>query len=83
MAQIDRLDRPEAALFAGAYTLRETAVLLRATTPPPGTNPSLWKRRHDTFIEATAYHLAQWIRSRHGVGGTSKGLKQRSGDYVC
>ena len=66
MAQIDRLDRPEAALFVGAYTLRETAVLLRATTPPPDTSLSLWRRRHDTFIEATANHLAQWIR--RGMG---------------
>ena len=66
MAQIDSLDHPEAVLFMGAYTLRETAVLLRATTPPSGSNLSLWKQRHDEFIEATTYHLSQWIR--RGLG---------------
>ena len=62
MAQIDKLDRPGSTLFAGAYTLRETAVLLRATTPPPNVNLWQWKRRHDQFIEATTRHLSQWIR---------------------
>ena len=62
MAQISKLDRPEVGLFAGAYTLRETAVLLRATTPPDGMRLSHWKRRRNRFIEATTYHLSQWIR---------------------
>ncbi len=66
MAQVTKLDRPEPIPFAGAYTLRETAVLLRATTPPSGKNLSLWKRRHDRYIEATTHHVAQWIR--RGLG---------------
>ena len=66
MAQVTELDSPEAILFAGAYTLRDTAVLLRATTPPTGKSLGLWKRRHDRFIEANTHHVAQWIR--RGLG---------------
>ena len=66
MAQVTRLEHPAAALFAGAYTLRETAVLLRATTPPSDVNVRQWKRRRDRFIEATTYHVSQWIR--RGLG---------------
>lgn len=64
--QFTRIDRPEASLFAGAYTLRETAILLRATTPPADRSIGLWKRKHDEFIEPSTYHLSQWIR--HGMG---------------
>lgn len=66
MAQITKLDRPEASLFAGAYALRETAVLLRATTPPPGVNLRQWKQRHNAFVETSTHHLSQWIR--RGMG---------------
>ena len=66
MAQVTKLDSPEADFFVGAYTLRETAVLLRATTPPADTNLGLWKRKHDEFIKPTTHHLSQWIR--HGMG---------------
>ena len=62
MAQITRLDRPDAALFAGAFTLRDTAVILRATTPPLGVSLRQWNQRQDEFIEATTHHLSQWIR---------------------
>ena len=62
MTQIEKLDRPEATPFAGAYTLRETAVLLRATTPPLNVNLWQWKRRSDQFIQPTTQHLSQWIR---------------------
>ena len=62
MAQITKLEHTEAVLSAGAYTLRETAVLLRATTPPPGVSLRQWKQRHGEFIEATTHHLSQWIR---------------------
>lgn len=66
MAQVTKLDRPAATLFAGSYTLRDTAVLLRATTPPSDKNLGLWRRQHDRFIEATTHHVAQWIR--RGLG---------------
>lgn len=62
MAQIDKLVRSEAIPFAGAFTVREAAVLLRATTPPPNTSLWQWKRRHDKFIVPTTQHLSQWIR---------------------
>ena len=66
MAQVTRLEHPAAALFAGAYTLRESAVLLRATTPPSDVNVRQWQRRRDRFIEATTNHVSQWIR--RGLG---------------
>ncbi len=62
MTQISRLEHPDAELFAGVYTIRETAVLLRATTPPPAIDLWQWKQRHDKFIAATTYHVSQWIR---------------------
>lgn len=65
MAQITRLEQPEP-IYSGAYTLRATAVLLRATTPPREVNLWQWQRDRDTFIEATTYHLSQWIR--RGMG---------------
>ena len=61
MSQISSLSHADATLFAGAYTLRETAVLLRATTPPRGVNLWEWKRRHNHYIEPRTSHLAQWI----------------------
>ena len=62
MAQVARLEHPEAALFGGAYTIREAAALLRATTPPPDVSLRQWQRRRDTFIQATAHHVSQWMR---------------------
>ena len=66
MAQVARLEHPETVLFEGAYTMREAAALLRATTPPPDVSPRQWRHRRDTFIRANARHVSQWIR--RGMG---------------
>ncbi len=66
MAQVTGVQGIEPALFVGAYTLRESAALVRATTPPPDVNLWQWRRRNDRFITATTYHVSQWIR--RGMG---------------
>jgi uncharacterized protein (DUF433 family) len=49
--------------FPGTYTVRDAAVLLRATTPPEGvTELEGWQRNPRRFIKPSSRHLYTWIR---------------------
>src|SRR5437867_1932138 len=47
--------------YTGAYIVRDAALYLRATTPPPGEPLHCWRRRPEAFID-TSRSVFRWIR---------------------
>lgn len=62
MAQLaENVIHMERSPYSGTYTVREAAMFLRATTPPPDVPVSLWRPRDQQFV-ATSRALYTWIR---------------------
>ena len=58
MSRVSTIRRPH----SGIYTVRDAALYLRATTPPPEVPLKVWQRRRKEFIGPTSRHLYAWVR---------------------
>jgi uncharacterized protein (DUF433 family) len=56
--------------YTGIYTIRDAALYLRSTTPPPLIPLRQWSPKRRQFIAPTSRHLAAWLRT---------GLDEKSG----
>ena len=53
---------PARRAYSGVYTIGDTALYLRATTPPPEIPLKVWLPKRRRFIRPSSRHLYAWIR---------------------
>lgn len=53
--------------YSGIYSVKDSALFLRATTPPPRVPLHIWELQRKRFVGPSSQHIASWVR--RGVNG--------------
>jgi uncharacterized protein (DUF433 family) len=66
--------------YGGIYTIRDAALYLRSTTPPPLIPLRRWSPNGRQFIAPSSHHLAAWLRA--GLDGHADRHVSRRGSVI-